>query len=181
MAAVRRQIMKTQLEVVHPHYRREHDVQEMLKRGLKVDGYGPSEAIMKKTYIMGGEYEVDVTVYNGKDGPWVDAVLFDNGMEICTCEPGSSFFGEYNFHAEDAEHVVHEFTLILRSEEVEFGGIPVGMCFSGLMRDLIVESGLANYPDALELSTRFDRMVKQCRWIDAYDGTTFNRGRTQPQ
>ena len=70
----------------------------MLKQTRRIDGHG--EIIETFTAAFpGGSYEVDIKIVNGDDyaGPYVDAVLFEDGNEICVLEPGDTLEGEYWF------------------------------------------------------------------------------------
>ena len=58
-------------------------------------------------------YEVDITVVNSEDGPWIEAALFLNGCDCCVIEPSfQSILGEYIF-----EDNGHKFTVIVEKEE----------------------------------------------------------------
>lgn len=51
---------------------------------------------------LGDGYQVDINICNG-DGPWIDAILFKDGIEVQTLEPSFRFLGRYEFrHGERA-------------------------------------------------------------------------------
>lgn len=50
---------------------------------------------------------MDIKVVNSESGPFVDAVLFRDGHEVCLLEPGfDSIRGEYRFEVEGYSIVV---------------------------------------------------------------------------
>ena len=74
------------------------EMNEMLLQKSRIDGYG--ELIETFTACFpGGSYEVDIKVVNGDEqsGPYVDAVLFEDGNELAVLEPGDNICGEYWF------------------------------------------------------------------------------------
>lgn len=51
--------------------------------------------------------EVDIKVVNSESGPYIDAVLFEGGLEVCCLEPSfEQFDGEYKFFLDEQEIVI---------------------------------------------------------------------------
>ena len=50
--------------------------------------------------------EVDIKIVDCQTGPWIDAILFDDGNEQVTIEPQYALLGEYPFEYEDKKYVV---------------------------------------------------------------------------
>lgn len=67
------------------------------------------ELIETFTADLGDGYEVDIKIVNGDEqaGPYVDAVLFHMGCELCCLEPGfDRVDGEYIFQTDDKKFIV---------------------------------------------------------------------------
>jgi len=51
--------------------------------------------------------EVDINIYDSRNGPWIDAILFFNGQERVTLEPQYVLLGEgYPFEYKGVKYVV---------------------------------------------------------------------------
>ena len=72
----------------------------------QVEDAGRDELLYGGTFDFGDGLEVDVSVYNSEDGPWSEAVMFQDGHEVAMSEVGESLDGEYVFTFEDNEYVV---------------------------------------------------------------------------
>lgn len=61
-----------------------------------------------RTYTtdLGDGIEVDINVVNG-DTPYVDAVLYDHGVEMLTLDPVHELLGDYTFDHFDEKYVIH--------------------------------------------------------------------------
>jgi DNA-directed RNA polymerase subunit RPC12/RpoP len=64
------------------------------------------EVIDKLVLDLLGGHEIDIKVVAGDSAPYVDAVLFRDGIEVCTCEPGESVEGEYVFYTDRATYEI---------------------------------------------------------------------------
>ena len=69
-----------------------------------------------ETYTVSADFgngiEVDVKLCgvrfmdDSDNLPWTEAVIFNNGSEVCCSEPSDEFFGEWAFDIDGAEYVV---------------------------------------------------------------------------
>lgn len=50
--------------------------------------------------------DVDINVYDSSNGPWIDAILFEDTYEVVVLEPQYVLLGEYEFEYENAKYVV---------------------------------------------------------------------------
>jgi len=50
--------------------------------------------------------EVDIKIYDSKQGPWIDCVLFDKGNEAGLLEPQYCLLGVYPFEYKGVRYVV---------------------------------------------------------------------------
>ena len=73
---------------------------------------GPDEVLLEVTTAVEGPptrdgLEVDVKVVNSESGPYIDAVLFEDGREVYALPPSfDSICGEYIFEVDGYEIVV---------------------------------------------------------------------------
>jgi len=82
------------------------DANEILQRTEFVDDAGRDEVIYLFSVVFFDNIEADIKVCNG-DGPFINAILFNNGSEVCVSEPAfDSLEGEYIFSYEDDEYTV---------------------------------------------------------------------------
>ena len=57
------------------------------------------------TVTFPNDFEADIKICGSADGPYIDAVLFQDGIEVLTLEPTySSVLGEYIFRHEGNEY-----------------------------------------------------------------------------
>ena len=73
------------------------DVWWHLEHNIPWDGK-QIQTVYSYTVDFGEDVEADIKVCNGSP-PYVDAVLFVHGCEVCVAEPSDSLLGEY--HLED--------------------------------------------------------------------------------
>lgn len=73
------------------------EIQEWLTSCKPVSDYGECDTIKTYTVKFDDNIEADIKVVNGDDGPYIDAVWFDDGCEIGFLEPFYTFLGEYYF------------------------------------------------------------------------------------
>ena len=86
-----------------------HDEANLARRLLKreTEDREYPELVLVKTAKFSNGIEADIKLVNA-DGPYVDAVIFENGQEI-TCLPASgSFTGEYQFAIGDDGNPTHQ-------------------------------------------------------------------------
>lgn len=79
---------------------------EWLERDIQVPDAGRCEVLKTYTAFFGDDIEADIKVCNGDTGPWVDAVLFENGCEIGLLEPDDTLEGEYVFTIDGDNYTV---------------------------------------------------------------------------
>jgi len=73
------------------------EMNEILQRSEFIEDAGRDEVIKLYRTIFDDGYEVDIKVCNG-NSPFVDAILFHNGREICVLDPCfENIDGEYHF------------------------------------------------------------------------------------
>ena len=88
-------------------HRRSLEIAEaMLSSEEAVKGYREGDTLCVFPVDFGNGVEADIKICNGNMGPWVDAVLFDNGQEVCVLEPSfdPDITGEYIFEYGDDEY-----------------------------------------------------------------------------
>ena len=81
----------------------EHEVvmiQDWLDSDEAVPDTGECETIKIYTAEFADEVEVDIKVVNGDTGPYIDAVIFEDGNEIGFLEVGETLLGVYDFREE---------------------------------------------------------------------------------
>ena len=50
--------------------------------------------------------DVDINIYDSKNGPWIDAILFKDTSEVMVLEPQYVLLGEYPFEYEGVKYIV---------------------------------------------------------------------------
>jgi hypothetical protein len=86
------------------------EVDGFLSGSSEVPDAGDSEVLLTvSTEVLGPRegLEVDIKVINSESGPYVDAVLFENGSEVYALEPSFEHIrGEYLFELDGEEILV---------------------------------------------------------------------------
>lgn len=60
------------------------------------DEYQDEDDVIRVTAKFDNGYEMDIKCCGSQDeSSWTEAVLFRNGCEVCSAEPGETFFGEW--------------------------------------------------------------------------------------
>lgn len=72
-------------------------IQSWLDAGEMISSAGECETIKTYTAMFAGEVEADIKVVNGDTGPYIDAVWFDDGIEIGFLDVRDTLLGEYIF------------------------------------------------------------------------------------
>jgi len=72
-------------------------IQAWLDSNLPVPDAGECETIKIYTATFEDNIEVDIKVCNGDTGPYIDAVMFENGNEIGFLEVRDTLLGVYDF------------------------------------------------------------------------------------
>lgn len=84
-------------------------INDLLKMNESLSDCGNGEILFTFTSIIeNSTYEVDIKVVNSDSGPYVDAVLFDENLEVFSLEPSfERIDGEYIFDLEDCTITVN--------------------------------------------------------------------------
>ncbi len=72
-------------------------IQSWLDSGVQIPDAGEIETVKIYTTMFAGDVEADIKVCNSDDGPYIDAVWFDDGIEIGFLEVRDTLLGEYVF------------------------------------------------------------------------------------
>ncbi len=88
--------MQTETIKIDAHEAKE--VQDWLDSEKLIPDAGECETIKTWTAFFGDHIEADIKVVNGDGGPYVDAVLFEEGCEITFLDVGDTLVGEYIFY-----------------------------------------------------------------------------------
>ena len=72
-------------------------MEKLLRRHTAVPDAKECDVLHTLSFRFNKTMEADIKVCNGDTGPWVDAVLFNNGCEVAVLEPSDSLAGEYPF------------------------------------------------------------------------------------
>ena len=81
-------------------------IQMLMDMDEQVPDAGRDEVLHVFTVGFGDGIEADIKVCNGDTGPWIDAVLFDQGHEVGLLEPGTVLLGKYPFEYAGQAYVV---------------------------------------------------------------------------
>jgi len=73
-------------------------VNKMLNAGAEIEDAGQDDVLETFTAKFDHDgHEADIKVVNSDGGPYIDAVLFQNGNEVDLLEPSYRLDGEYAF------------------------------------------------------------------------------------
>ena len=67
-------------------------------------GHAEDAVLACYTVDFGEGIQADIKVCNGDSGPWIDAILFDQGHEVQVLEPSTVLLGSYKFQYNDKEY-----------------------------------------------------------------------------
>lgn len=81
-------------------------IQGWLDTDKPIPDTGPCETVYRYTATFDFNIEADIKVCNSDTGPYIDAVLFEDGCEIGFLEVGGVLLGEYIFEDNDKMYVV---------------------------------------------------------------------------
>lgn len=81
-------------------------LQKWIDSNQPIPDAGDDEVVMTYTLHFPSKIEADIKVCNSDNGPWIDAVLFEDGSEVCVLEPGYKILGEYNFEYMGKDYIV---------------------------------------------------------------------------
>lgn len=101
--------MKTIHRTIHVTPNEATEANRLLRQGFSEPGRGPNERIMSWTTDFGGGIEIDVNIYNAENGPWGEAVVFNNNNQVDCSDVDDDIFREWTFELEG-------FTLCVRCE-----------------------------------------------------------------
>lgn len=76
------------------------------------------EVLETYTFDFGGGIAVDVKLCNG-NGPWAEAVLFKDGIEVLVSEPTDQWLYEWEFEMKDGDTYVVGFKVTISRSEAE--------------------------------------------------------------
>ena len=100
----------------------------LLAKGVAAEGFGRDQVIKTWSARFEDGLEVDLKLVNSASGPYIDAVLFEDGCEVQVLDPdftrleGDYHFSGYTLHVEEVQEMDPEYRLYLQekadSEEV---------------------------------------------------------------
>lgn len=71
------------------------------------EDFGIDETIIH-TANFGNGYEMDIKCCGSDDETaWTEAVLFNNGSEVCCSEPSDEYLGEWELETRDDKYIVN--------------------------------------------------------------------------
>ena len=73
------------------------EMQKLLDKDMPVEDAGSDEVMNTFTVDFGDGIEADIKFCNTDNGPYIDAVLFNQGSEVFVLDPQYIFEGEYSF------------------------------------------------------------------------------------
>ena len=82
------------------------EIEGFLAKDKPVPDAGLDEVMNTFMANFGEGIEADIKFCNGDTGPYIDAVLFDEGSEVFVLEPSDILEGEYVFEYQDVKYVV---------------------------------------------------------------------------
>lgn len=86
--------------------KKKDELNQILSSNEFYDEVGRDEVIAQFTAkFPDSSIEADIKICNG-DGPYIDAVLFDNGYEVMMLEPSWEISEEYIFETDDETYKV---------------------------------------------------------------------------
>ena len=80
-------------------------LQKWLELNEPIPDTGPYEVVATFTADFGNNIEADIKVCNSDLGGWIDAVLFDEGHEVCTIEPSYELLGDFHFEYDGKRYI----------------------------------------------------------------------------
>ncbi len=73
------------------------EIQGWLDSGKQIPDAGETETVKTYTAVFMDDFEADIKVCNGDTGPYIDAVLFEEGCEVKFLAVRDTFLGVYIF------------------------------------------------------------------------------------
>lgn len=91
-------VEKKLAKIIQKHIDQNKPLDENIRRNNQVD--------LTLTAKFGDGIEADIKVIDTDTGPWIDAILFDNGSEQVVIEPQYVLLGKYPFEYDNKKYVV---------------------------------------------------------------------------
>jgi len=81
--------------------------QKYLNMDKAVPDAGEDEILDIITVDLGEGLQVDIKLVNNASGPYIDAVMFDEGNECITLEPVYHLIGDYCFKYKSTKYIIN--------------------------------------------------------------------------
>ena len=82
------------------------EIQTLLDKDVAVEDAGSDEIMNTFTVDFGDGIQVDINFINTDSGPYLDAILFNQGSEVYVAEPSWQLVGEYDLMFGDTQYIL---------------------------------------------------------------------------
>ena len=82
------------------------EIQALLDKDVAVEDAGSDEIMNTFTVDFGDGIQADINFINTDNGPYLDAILFNQGSEVFVLEPSYMLVGEYPFTFGDTTYIL---------------------------------------------------------------------------
>ena len=77
-----------------------------LSLNTAVSNFGPDEIIKTYSVSFHDKIRAELDIQNTEDGPYVNAILFDDGQEVGLIEPCYELHGKYSFEYNNKNYTI---------------------------------------------------------------------------
>jgi hypothetical protein len=84
-----------------------NDMNKYLSSDTAIANFGPDEVIKNYSVNFTDNIRAELDIQNTEDGPYVNAMLFEDNQEVAMIEPLYELHGKYLFNHNNTTYTVH--------------------------------------------------------------------------